>query len=45
MRGLVRMNSEDSSRRLIGKQLSGSIPKGYVKKLNIVVAWVAQRLS
>jgi hypothetical protein len=45
MRGLVRMNSEDSARRLIGKQPSGSVPEGYVKKLDTAVARVAQRLS
>jgi hypothetical protein len=39
------MNSEDSARRLIGKQPSGSVPQGYVKKLDTAVARVAQRLS
>jgi hypothetical protein len=45
MRGLVQINSEDSGRPLIGKQPSGSVTQGYVKKLDTSVAWMAQRLS
>lgn len=41
MRGLVRMNSEDSGRRLIGNQPSGSVPQGYVKRLDTAVARAA----
>jgi hypothetical protein len=33
MRGLVQRNSEDSGKRRIEKQLSSSVPHGYVKKL------------
>jgi hypothetical protein len=32
MRGLVQANSEDSGRRRIGKQPSGSVPEDYCEK-------------